>query len=69
MRTLICRASEPKVPEEIIKLLTNQGCFEKTKKVALDYLDSALDIAKSLPESKFSEALGLFFSAMSDRSN
>jgi len=69
MRTLICRAAEPKIPEEIIRLLTNQGCFEKTKKVALDYLDSALNIAKSLPESKFSEALELFFSAMSERSN
>ena len=69
MRTLICRAAEPKIPEEIIRLLTNQGCFEKTKKVALDYLDSALNIAKSLPESKFSEALELFFSVMSERSN
>lgn len=69
MRTLISRASEPKVPEEIIRLLTQQDCFEKTKKEAMDYLDSALSIAKSLPESKFSETLELFFSSMSERTN
>lgn len=69
MKALICRASEPKVPEEIISLLEKRGCFEKTKKAALDYLESALNIAKTLPESRFSEALELFFSSMSERTN
>lgn len=69
MLELVSRAAEDGVPEAISERLQNSGVFERVKKIAVGYLDTATDLANELPSSVISDQLGVLFSQMSDRTN
>lgn len=69
MLALVARASEDGVPEAICERLQTSGVFERVKKIAVSYLDTATDLANELPSGQISEQLGLLFSQMSNRTN
>lgn len=69
MQGYIAKASEAGVAEKIHSILNTSGAFDRTKKTAIKFLDSAVDIANSLPNPVISDHLGSMFAAMAGRSN
>ena len=69
METLIKRASEDGVPEQIMQKLDEKGAFDKAKATAQDHLEKALAIAESLPVSTFTDEIVAMFASMSSRGN
>lgn len=67
MKKLIANASETGIAEKIHSLLNESGAFERTKKTAIEFLDSAVDIAEGLPSPTISEHLAAMFAAMAGR--
>lgn len=67
MKRLIASASEVGVAEKINSLLNESGAFERTKKTAIGFLDSAVDAAESLPDPTISDHLAAMFAAMAGR--
>ncbi len=67
MKNMIARASEVGIAEKIHGLLNDSGAFERTKKTAVNFLDSAVDTAESLPDPTISEHLAAMFAAMAGR--
>jgi geranylgeranyl pyrophosphate synthase len=69
MESLIKRASEDNVPEQIIQKLNDKGAFDKAKATAQDHLEKALEIAQTFPSGNFTDEIIAMFSSMSDRGN
>lgn len=69
MLALVSRAAEDGVPEAICEKLQTSGVFERVKKIAVGYLDTATDLANELPSSVIADQLGVLFSQMSNRTN
>lgn len=69
MESLISKASEPGVPEQIIAKLNEKDAFKKAKACAQDHLEKALEIANQLPASNFTDEIVAMFASMSERAN
>jgi len=69
MKDMIAHASEAGVAEKIHGILSESGAFERTKKAAIKFLDSAVDIAEGLPNPAISDHLAAMFAAMAGRTN
>ena len=69
MESLIKRASEDSVPEQIMQKLSDKGAFDKAKATAQDHLEKALEIAQMLPNGNFTDEIVAMFASMSDRGN
>ncbi len=69
MRSLITESSGGDAAEQICAVLKESGAFEKTKKTAIHFLDTASEDARKLPESSFAEHLAELFLSMSERTN
>ena len=55
--------------EKIQKTLQESDAFERTKNMALKFLDSAANIAENLPDKTIAENLATMFLSMADRGN
>ena len=69
MEDLIKRASEDNIPAQIKEKLSVKGAFDKAKATAQNHLEKALEIAQTLPNSKFTDEIVAMFASMSDRGN
>lgn len=69
MEALVKNADQADVPEKIIVLLNNKDAFKKAKAKAQSHLEKALEIAQSLPDSKFTDEIIQMFASMSNRGN
>ena len=69
MENLIKRASEDNIPAQIKEKLSVKGAFDKAKATAQNHLEKALEIAQTLPNSKFTDEIVAMFASMSDRGN
>lgn len=69
MEDLIKRASEDNIPAQIKEKLSIKGAFDKAKATAQNHLEKALEIAQTLPNSKFTDEIVAMFASMSDRGN
>ena len=69
MESLVQKAGEEGVPQQIIDKLQTKGAFDKAKAMAQDHLEKALAIAERLPKSNFTEEIVAMFSSMSERGN
>ena len=69
METLIAKAGEAGVPEQIIEKLNEKNAFKKAKANAQNHLEKALEIAQGLPGSLFTEEIIQMFSSMDNRGN
>ena len=55
--------------EKIKKTLQESDAFERTKNMALEFLDSAANIAENLPDKTIAENLATMFLSMAERGN
>lgn len=55
--------------EKIQKTLQESDAFERTKNMALEFLDSAANIAENLPDKTIAENLATMFLSMAERGN
>jgi octaprenyl-diphosphate synthase len=69
MEALIKNADQADVPEKIITLLNSKDAFKKAKAKAQNHLEKALEIAQSLPNSKFADEIIQIFASMDNRGN
>ena len=69
MESLISRADQAGVPDQIIEKLNATGAFKMAKANAQNHLEKALEIAQGLPNSLFTEEIIQMFASMDNRGN
>ena len=69
MESLISKADQAGIPDQIIERLNVTGAFKKAKANAQDHLEKALEVAQGLPNSQFTDEIIQMFASMDNRGN